>query len=91
MPTPTDLANLDRCAHRQCATGTAQTLIGGPTAATVDLLDSIADRLPLMAGLVVAAMLVLLFLAFGSVVLPLKAVLMNALSLLASFGFNRGR
>jgi RND superfamily putative drug exporter len=35
---------------------------------------------------VVAVMLVLLFIAFGSVVLPLKAVVMSALSLTASFG-----
>jgi RND superfamily putative drug exporter len=39
-----------------------------------------------MGLVVVVVMLVLLFLAFGSLVLPVKAVLMNALSITASFG-----
>lgn len=61
-------------------------LIGGLTADTVDLLSSIKNHLPKMAGIIIAVMLVLLFLAFGSVVLPIKAVLMNVLSISASFG-----
>jgi RND superfamily putative drug exporter len=61
-------------------------LVGGLSADTVDLLASIKHHLPWMAGIIVAVMLVLLFLAFGSVVLPLKAVLMNLLSISASFG-----
>lgn len=61
-------------------------LIGGQSAATVDLLDSIGSHLIWMALIVIGVMLVLLFLAFGSVVLPIKAVLMNALSISASFG-----
>jgi RND superfamily putative drug exporter len=61
-------------------------LVGGPSAQTVDVIDSIGAHLPWMALVVVAVMLVLLFLAFGSLVLPLKAVVMNAVSLAASFG-----
>jgi RND superfamily putative drug exporter len=61
-------------------------LIGGLSADTVDLLGSIKSHLPWMAGIIVLVMLVLLFLAFGSLVLPLKAVLMNVLSISASFG-----
>src|SRR5699024_160586 len=64
----------------------ATALIGGQTAQTVDLIDSVGDRMPWMAVLVVAVMFVLLFLAFGSVVLPVKAVLVNVVSLAASFG-----
>jgi RND superfamily putative drug exporter len=64
----------------------AQVLVGGTTAEFVDLNTGLADRLPVAALLVVAAMLVLLFLAFGSVVLPVKAVLVNVLSLSAMFG-----
>ena len=60
--------------------------IGGATALTVDLVAAVADRLPWMGLFVVTVMLVLLFLAFGSVVLPLKAVAMNIVSLGASFG-----
>ena len=61
-------------------------LVGGETAALVDLLDGLGDTLPWMALFVVAVTGVLLFFAFGSVVLPVKAVVMNALSLAATFG-----
>jgi RND superfamily putative drug exporter len=61
-------------------------LVGGETAALLDLLDSLGDTLPLMGLVVAASMLVLLFLAFGSVVLPFKAMAMNVVSIAASFG-----
>jgi uncharacterized membrane protein YdfJ with MMPL/SSD domain len=64
----------------------AEALVGGSVANQVDLLASIGDRLPWAALFVMAVTLVLLFLAFGSVVLPLKAVVMNVLSLSAMFG-----
>jgi RND superfamily putative drug exporter len=63
-----------------------EALIGGQTATLADLLDSLASLLPWMALFVVATTFVLLFLAFGSIVLPVKAVVMNVLSLGASFG-----
>lgn len=61
-------------------------LVGGLTAANADSLEAIADRLPIMAAILVGATLVLMFLAFGSVVLPIKAVIMAAASLTATFG-----
>jgi trehalose monomycolate/heme transporter len=61
-------------------------LVGGQTATLVDLLHGIGGKLPWMGLIVISTTFVLLFLAFGSVVLPVKAVLMNALSLTASFG-----
>jgi uncharacterized membrane protein YdfJ with MMPL/SSD domain len=61
-------------------------LIGGTSADTVDLLSSIQRHLPWMLGIIAAVMLVLLFLAFGSIVLPIKAIVMNLLSISASFG-----
>ncbi len=64
----------------------AHVLVGGFTAFLVDQLRSIGHVLPWMLGVMVVAMLVLLFLAFGSFILPIKAVLMNALSIGASFG-----
>lgn len=67
-------------------TGSGEVLVGGPSAATVDLVASVGDGLPRMAGLVALVMFVLLFIAFGSIVLPLKAIVMNALSIGASFG-----
>ncbi len=44
------------------------------------------NSLPLLLGTVILAMLLVLFLLFGSVVLPIKAVFMTLLSLTASFG-----
>ncbi|MCP2168941.1 putative drug exporter of the RND superfamily [Goodfellowiella coeruleoviolacea] len=63
-----------------------EVLVGGITAQVNDSLDEIANRLPWMAVLLVGATLVLMFLAFGSVLLPVKAVVMSALSLSATFG-----
>jgi RND superfamily putative drug exporter len=64
----------------------AHVLVGGASADTVDLLASIGQRLPWMLLTMAVVMLVLLFWAFGSVVLPLKAIVMNLLSISASFG-----
>jgi trehalose monomycolate/heme transporter len=64
----------------------ATVLVGGITAGLVDELASIGQTLPWMALMVGLATFVLLFLAFGSVVLPLKAIVMNAASLTAAFG-----
>jgi RND superfamily putative drug exporter len=61
-------------------------LVGGASAQTVDLLGSIGRHLPWMALTIAAVMVVLLFLAFGSLVLPVKAIAMNLLSISASFG-----
>jgi trehalose monomycolate/heme transporter len=65
--------------------GTA-VLVGGTTAGLVDELASLGSTLPWMALVVCLSTFVLLFLAFGSVVLPLKAIVMNVLSLSATFG-----
>jgi trehalose monomycolate/heme transporter len=64
----------------------AHAVIGGQTAALADELSSLSSTLPWMAAVMAAATFVLLFLAFGSVVLPLKAIVMNVLSLSATFG-----
>ena len=64
----------------------ATVLVGGTTAGLVDELASLGATLPWMALLVCVSTFVLLFLAFGSVVLPLKAIVMNVLSLGATFG-----
>ncbi len=61
-------------------------LVGGPTAITLDTLAAMGSRLPAMIAVMVAAMLVLLGVAFRSVVLPVKAVLMSAISIVASYG-----
>jgi RND superfamily putative drug exporter len=63
-----------------------EALVGGQAAVLEDLLDSLGSLLPWMGLFVVTTTFVLLFLAFGSIVLPVKAVVMNVLSLGASFG-----
>jgi putative drug exporter of the RND superfamily len=60
--------------------------VTGDAAELTDYQATIADRLPLAAGLVALATFVLLFLFTGSVVVPVKAIVMNVLSLGASFG-----
>jgi RND superfamily putative drug exporter len=63
-----------------------QVLVGGQTAVDLDTIRFILDRTPLAVVFVVAVTLVVLFLLTGSVVLPIKAVLLNFLSIGASFG-----
>ena len=60
--------------------------VTGSTAHYVDLQQSLVDHLPLVLGFVVVATFVVLFLMTGSVILPLKQILMNALGLSATFG-----
>ena len=64
----------------------AHAYTGGQTAQLVDELGSLSATVPWMALVMAAATFVLLFLAFGSVVLPVKAIVMNVLSLAATFG-----
>ncbi|QVQ52418.1 MMPL family transporter [Spiractinospora alimapuensis] len=66
--------------------GADEVLAGGMAAASVDNLDAILEALPWTILVVVSATLVFLFMAFGSVILPVKAVLMGVLSLAASLG-----
>jgi putative drug exporter of the RND superfamily len=60
--------------------------VTGDAAGLADYQATIAERLPLAAGLVVLATFALLFAFTGSVVVPVKAIVMNVLSLGASFG-----
>jgi RND superfamily putative drug exporter len=61
-------------------------LVGGQSALLVDTLASMSSVLPWMLLVVVLATFVMLFLAFGSLVLPLKAIIMNILSLSVMYG-----
>jgi putative drug exporter of the RND superfamily len=60
--------------------------VTGDAAELTDYQATIAERLPLAAGLVALATFALLFAFTGSVVVPVKAIVMNVLSLGASFG-----
>ncbi len=66
--------------------GDGQALVGGQTASDVDSTAFILGRAPQVVGFVVLVTLVALFVLLGSVLLPIKAVVMNFLSIAASFG-----
>ncbi|WP_019971780.1 MMPL family transporter [Mycobacterium sp. 141] len=61
-------------------------LVGGTPALAQDSISTLFEKLPLMVVLLVATTSVLMFLAFGSLVLPVKAALMSALTLGSTMG-----
>jgi RND superfamily putative drug exporter len=61
-------------------------LVGGTPALVYDSIYGLFDKLPLMVVLLIITTTVLMFLAFGSVVLPIKAALMSALTLASTMG-----
>jgi uncharacterized membrane protein YdfJ with MMPL/SSD domain len=61
-------------------------LVGGTTADFVDFQDSLVRHLPIAFAIIVVATLLILFLMTGSVVLPIKSLIMNVLNLSAVFG-----
>jgi RND superfamily putative drug exporter len=77
----TRLVEQVRALERPVAAG-----VTGPAAFLVDYRDSLTGRLPYALGLIGLATFALLFLMTGSVVVPAKAIVMNVLSLGASFG-----
>ncbi|WP_461013088.1 MMPL family transporter [Trueperella pyogenes] len=60
--------------------------VGGPAALQLDFTNSIKEGAPVAAAVVALAVLILLFLMTGSVIAPIKALLINALSLMAGMG-----
>ncbi|TCJ97679.1 MMPL family transporter [Nocardia alba] len=62
------------------------TLFGGLVQRDLDAVHGITDKLPLALTLLVVATFVLLFMMTGSVILPIKAIVMNVLSLTAAIG-----
>ena len=61
-------------------------LVGGPSAQLVDSKESIFGRMPLAAAIIGVVTFIVLFLMFGSLLVPFKAVVLNILSLSATFG-----
>jgi len=61
-------------------------LVTGATAHYIDLQQSLGDHLPVAVAIVIALTIAVLFLMTGSLILPLKQILMNALGLSAMFG-----
>ncbi|RSO04039.1 hypothetical protein DMH18_35300 [Streptomyces sp. WAC 06783] len=61
-------------------------LVGGPTAATEDFADTVAARMPLFVAIVVGLSALLLLAVFRSVLIPVKAALLNLVSIGAALG-----
>jgi RND superfamily putative drug exporter len=61
-------------------------LVSGPSARLVDTKAMVADRLPWALGAIALVTFILLFLMTGSILVPIKALLLNMLSLTATFG-----
>ncbi len=90
---PQDAATRDTLARlrgdvipRVLAASPARAHIGGQTANFVDVSDRVTDRLGLFIAAVILLSFLLLVVIFRSVVVPLKAALMNLLSIGASYG-----
>jgi uncharacterized membrane protein YdfJ with MMPL/SSD domain len=62
------------------------TMVGGESAIGHDFLVAQGERMPFAIGLTLIASAIVLFLLFGSLAIPLKAVIMTLLSISASFG-----
>ncbi|MGZ4737966.1 MAG: MMPL family transporter [Ilumatobacteraceae bacterium] len=60
--------------------------VGGSSAASIDFADYLAGRLPLLIGAVLILSFLLLMIVFRSLLVPLKAVVMNLLSVSAAYG-----
>ncbi|WP_322938173.1 MMPL family transporter [Nocardioides bizhenqiangii] len=66
--------------------GGTEALVGGPTAELRDNMGAIGDRLPIAVGWMVITTFVVLFLFTGSVVQPLRALVLNGIGLSATLG-----
>jgi RND superfamily putative drug exporter len=64
----------------------ARVLVGGYVAENVDFQDDLLGRLPLLGGVIFAATALMLGLVFRSLLIPVKAVLVNALAVGATLG-----
>ncbi|MEX2294347.1 MAG: MMPL family transporter [Acidimicrobiales bacterium] len=62
------------------------TEVTGMSAQLVDTKSALFSRLPLAAGIIALVTFLVLFIQFGSVIIPLKAIVLNLLSLSATFG-----
>lgn len=70
--------------HREVGDGTLS--VGGQTASDMDATEFVRDQTPRAIAFVMGVTFVILFLLLGSLVLPLKAIVMNLLSISGSFG-----
>ncbi len=86
QPGSSDAARTILSTIRAESLGDGQVLVTGQTALDVDIINFIIERTPIAVGFVILVTYVVLFLLTGSLILPLKAVVLNLLSIAASFG-----
>jgi RND superfamily putative drug exporter len=72
--------------HAVRGPGGRDVLFAGTAQVNRDSVDAITSRLPVVLGLIAVIMFAVLFLLTGSVMIPLKALVLNVLSLSAAFG-----
>ncbi|MFM8304731.1 MAG: MMPL family transporter [Actinomycetota bacterium] len=86
-PATTRLVERLRADLEQATAGTGlRASVGGPTATLIDLTDVVTRYLPWVIGAVVLGAFILLVLVFRSILVPLKAALMNLVSIAAAYG-----
>jgi RND superfamily putative drug exporter len=76
----------DQVVPRAAPSDALRVSIGGSTASTVDFGDALSSKLPVFIGVVIGLSLLLLLVVFRSVLIPIKAALLNLLSIGASLG-----
>jgi RND superfamily putative drug exporter len=86
QPGSSDAARTILKTIRAQSLGDGQVLVTGQTAFDVDIINFIIERTPIAVGFVILVTYLVLFLLTGSLILPLKAVVLNLLSISASFG-----
>ncbi len=64
----------------------AEIYVDGSAASAKDLIESLYQKFPIVAGLIIFLSLLSLLVLFRSILIPLKAVILNIMSILASFG-----
>lgn len=85
-PTSNEARAIVRAARSVRRVADGELIVTGPTAMDLDTAKYLRERAPGAVAYVVVMTVLILFLLLGSVVLPLKAVVMNTLSISASFG-----
>ncbi len=86
----TGMMDLTRHVRRTIAGGTrlrgAEIVVGGFAASSLDLQQHLLHRFPGIVGMILGVTAIMLFIAFRSVLVPLKAVVLNCVSVSAAFG-----
>ncbi|MGA5215255.1 MMPL family transporter [Streptomyces cinereoruber] len=77
---------MDLVAAVRAVPAPSESLVGGQAALLVDSKATLGDKLPWALGIIAASTMLLLFLFTGSLLIPLKAIVLNLLSLTATFG-----